>query len=356
MSDDILKIAMIGPLNAPVGGTGVLFETLLDALEGRSDVEVRAVSTASIRGGGVLAPFRLLGLVSQINRAARWADVVTLHGSTTGLFINAPVAVRAARRHGKGVLIRNFGGKDYGEFPAWRRGLVHRAVRAADLYLVEPVRLLEIGRSRGIGHIRVFPNSRPMPPLPADPQGGFGPCRRFVYLGHIRRDKGLDLLIEAGERMPDGVTVDVYGPMRFDMGVGDFAGLRRVRYRGVLDPADVTPALNGYDALLLPTFYPGEGHPGVILEAYAAGIPVIASRWMGIPEVVPDGMGLLVEPRDAGALFEAMRSLAEDTDVYRQLRAAVRDGRAAFSQEARTEQFVGFCREIVASRLRGDLS
>jgi glycosyltransferase involved in cell wall biosynthesis len=345
---------MIGPLNAPVGGTGVLFETLLAALEQRPDVAVRAVSTAAIRGGGPRAPFRLAGLVKEVKRAARWADVVTLHGSTTGLFINAPVAVRAARRYGKGVVIRNFGGRDYGEFPAWRRGLVHRAVRAADLYLVEPKRLYELGKSRGIDHIRLFPNSRPMPSLPADPPEGPRPCRRFVYLGHVRRDKGIDLMIEAGERMPEDVSVDVYGPMRFDVNEEDFAGLSRVRYRGVLDPADVAPALREYDVLLLPTFYPGEGHPGVILEAYAAGIPVIASRWMGIPEVVPDGMGSLVEPRDADALFEAMRALVENNKTFARLRSSVRDGRDAFSQERRTDEFVGWCRDIAERRARGN--
>jgi glycosyltransferase involved in cell wall biosynthesis len=323
-----------------------LFEYLLEALENRRDVEVRAVSTTGIRGGGLKGPLRLLGLAAEIFRAARWADVVTLHGSTTGLFINAPVSVIAAKLWGKGSVIRNFGGRDYAEFPAWRRGLVHRAVKATDLYLVEPKRLLELGRSRGIGHIKVFPNSRPMHPLPDESPADARPCRRFIYIGHIRRDKGIDLLIEAGERFGDEVSVDVYGPLRFDMSDSDFAGLKRVRYGGVLDPAEVAERLPEYDALLLPTYYPGEGHPGVILEAYAAGIPVIASRWMGIPEVVPDGMGVLVEPRDAAALYEAMRDLMENSDHYRRLRQAVRDGRVFFSQQQRTEEFVAYCKKI----------
>jgi glycosyltransferase involved in cell wall biosynthesis len=350
MKNDNLKIAMIGPLNAPVGGTGVLFEALLEALEARPDVEVRAVSTASIRGGGIRAPLKLIGLIADVLRVGRWADVVTIHGSTTGLFINAPVSVITAKLFGKGSVIRNFGGRDYGEFPAWRRGLVHRSVKAADLYLVEPERLLEIGTTRGVDHIKLFPNCRAMPPLPTPPPDGPGPCRKFIYLGHIRRDKGIDLMIEAGERFGEEVSVDVYGPMRFDVDEKDFAGLERVHYRGVLDPAGVAPALTGYDALLLPTFYPGEGHPGVILEAYAAGLPVITSRWMGIPEVVPDGMGMLIEPRDAGALFEAMRTMVEDNTYYTQLRAGVRDGRMAFSQEKRTDEFVGYCRDIAATR------
>ena len=104
--------------------------------------------------------------------------------------------------------------------------------------------------------------------------------------------------------------------------------------------------LANYDALVLPTYYPGEGHPGVILEAYAAGIPVIASRWMGIPEVVPDSMGLLVEPRNANALFEAMNSLVEDNTLYNRMCTGVREGRSAFSDEQRADEFVNYCREL----------
>jgi glycosyltransferase involved in cell wall biosynthesis len=332
MTDVKLKILMIGPQHAPVGGTGVLFESLMGLLEARPDVEVRAISTTSIRGGGIRAPLNLIGLMTNVFRAGRWADVVTIHGSTTGLFINAPIAVTTAKLWGKRSVIRNFGGRDYGEFPAWRRGLVHRSVKAADLYLVEPQRLLEIGKSRGVDHIKLFPNCRAMPPLPAAPPDGFGPCRKFIYLGHIRRDKGIDLLIDAGERFGEGVSVDVYGPMRFDITGKDFDGLKRVHYGGVLAPDEVPSTLVNYDALVLSTYYPG--------------IPVIASRWMGIPEIVPDSMGLLVEPRNADALFEAMNSLVEDNTLYNQLCTGVREGRMAFSDKQRADEFVNYSREI----------
>jgi len=64
-----------------------------------------------------------------------------------------------------------------------------------------------------------------------------------------------------------------------------------------------------YDVLILPTFYQGEGYPGVIIEAYSLGLPVITTNWKAIPEIVENRKtGLLIEPRSTAALVDAMKS------------------------------------------------
>jgi glycosyltransferase involved in cell wall biosynthesis len=63
----------------------------------------------------------------------------------------------------------------------------------------------------------------------------------------------------------------------------------------------------------LPTFYSGEGHPGVIVEAMIAGIPVITTAHRSIPEIVKDGFnGLLVPPLDSMGLAQAIHLLNSD--------------------------------------------
>ena len=62
--------------------------------------------------------------------------------------------------------------------------------------------------------------------------------------------------------------------------------------------------------------------PNVIMEAQAAGVPVVASDVFGIPETVVDGVtGLLVPPRDARAIKDAVTRLLDDADVARELSA-----------------------------------
>jgi colanic acid/amylovoran biosynthesis glycosyltransferase len=69
-----------------------------------------------------------------------------------------------------------------------------------------------------------------------------------------------------------------------------------------------------------------EGIPVVLMEAMAAGLPVVASRLSGIPELVTDGIsGLLVTPGDAAALADALARLAGDPDLRGRLGAAGRE-------------------------------
>ena len=82
-----------------------------------------------------------------------------------------------------------------------------------------------------------------------------------------------------------------------------------------MSPGDAPALLAGYDAVVLPTWFPREGHPGVLVEAMMAGVPVVTTHHMAIPELVSDGVnGLLVTPRDADALARAIQRLAAYPD------------------------------------------
>ena len=96
-----------------------------------------------------------------------------------------------------------------------------------------------------------------------------------------------------------------------------------------------------YDALVLPTFYAGEGHPGVVIEAIVAGLPVIATRFRSLPELVEEGVnGVLVEPGDAGALAAAIGALAGDRDRLRRMAEANRARRSRFDVRTAVPHFL----------------
>jgi glycosyltransferase involved in cell wall biosynthesis len=79
------------------------------------------------------------------------------------------------------------------------------------------------------------------------------------------------------------------------------------------------------DIFVLPTRYPAEGQPLVLLEAMGAGLPVVSTRWGGIPDTIEDQReGLLVEPGDERVLAEALARLASEPGLREALGEAAR--------------------------------
>lgn len=93
-----------------------------------------------------------------------------------------------------------------------------------------------------------------------------------------------------------------------------------------------------------------EGLPNAVLEAMAAGVPVVATRVGGVPELVEDGVtGLLVPPRDPPALAEALAHLAGDADLRVRMGAAARRRAACFSYKTCRDKHLHLFRELMQS-------
>jgi glycosyltransferase involved in cell wall biosynthesis len=347
MSDPELRLLLAGPLPPPLGGTTVVFDALAQDLSARPGIAVEVVDTTGVRGSGIRAPAAFLSLARRVRRAAREADIVSLHVSTSALHLMGPAFVRAARSAGVPLVVRKFGGTDFLGYDPVRRAVILRALAAADLYLAETRALVAAGEAAGLRNVRWLANSRPMPELAAPVPG---PCRRFVYVGQIHARKGIRELIAAAEGTGGDLTVDVYGTLGYDVRASELDGLSRVRFRGALDPSRVVDTLSAYDALVLPTYHAGEGYPGVVLEAYAAGLPVVCTRWRALPELVDERSGVLIDPRSADARRSAMERLSQDAALSERLREGVRARRGEFSDERWHGRFVELLREVLRSR------
>lgn len=173
-------------------------------------------------------------------------------------------------------------------------------------------------------NIGVMPNFKPVPKLFGTPDRFTNPVFRFVFLSRISPEKGVKELFEAA-RLLEGkrdFILDFYGPIATSFKI-DFEQLLfatpNCAYKGYLDflkdPEGAYTALAGYHTMVFPTYWHGEGFPGVVLDAYIAGLPVIASDWNLNTEVLSEGItGLLVPPGDAAALAAAMHQIMEERE------------------------------------------
>lgn len=353
-----VRLLMVGPQPPPVGGASVSFQILAERLAARSDVSVRVVRSA-VRGGRMWrTAWDHAVEVACVARRAWDADVIALHCNTSGILIRGLVVRALGGLARKPVVLRVFGGDD---FRAAYRGRRLRVVRwvvwGAACYLAQTKQLVDSAASEGMRSARWFPTSRSM----ARGVGASGKvgdegrsCRRFVYLGHVREEKGVAELVGAAGRFTreSGVTVDFYGPLVGGFSAEWFEGHENVRYAGTVAPEDVEKTLENYDALVLPTHYEGEGYPGVIMEAYAAGLPVVCTRWRALPEIVDARSGLLVEPRDPGALYEAMARLCADDDLYGGLAAGATARAKEFDADTWGDRFAEICIDAVRRSTR----
>jgi glycosyltransferase involved in cell wall biosynthesis len=136
-------------------------------------------------------------------------------------------------------------------------------------------------------------------------------------LGTVCERKGSDLFVEAARAVlgrRDDVEFRLVGPLapgagepwaRAVVARGERAG---VRWKG--PTSDAMAELAGWDVFVLPTRQ--DPFPLVVLEAMAAGLPVVASAVDGVPEQVGEGCALLVAPDDAVALAGAVEQLLDD--------------------------------------------
>ncbi len=110
---------------------------------------------------------------------------------------------------------------------------------------------------------------------------------------------------------------------------------------------ELVDAYHAADLFLLPSIHEPFGI--VILEAWAAGLPVIASRVGGIPWFVSDGQdGVLFEPNDEGEFLQAFRALVKNPERMRALAEAGQiKAREEYGWKKVTERLVGIYEEAV---------
>ena len=189
--------------------------------------------------------------------------------------------------------------------------------------------------------IRIKPNGLADPGL--DPGG---PRAGILFVGRLVPEKGVGTLMAAARLTRAPITVIGEGPEAETLGRAP--GLTLL---GRQDPAAVRAAMARAAALVVPSHW-YEGLPMVIAEAFSLGTPVVAARIGALADLVTEGRtGLLVPPRDPGALAQALDRIVDDPDGARTMG---RQARLAYerdwTEDAVTARALAIYREAIATR------
>lgn len=183
----------------------------------------------------------------------------------------------------------------------------------------------EIVTNSRLTNVRVVPNFKIFPNLDIKNSFSQNAKFRFVYLGRISKSKGIIQMFEAVKILKSSIVefeVDFYGPVEESF---DFNN-SNIKYCGYFDfqndSEKTYSTLSEYNCLLFPTYWMGEGFPGVIIDAFIAGLPVIATDWNMNREIILNEInGYLIEPQDTKSLVEKMRFVMENQEVLTRIRA-----------------------------------
>jgi glycosyltransferase involved in cell wall biosynthesis len=150
-----------------------------------------------------------------------------------------------------------------------------------------------------------------------------------IYVGRLNPEKGADILIKALSHVrtsPFTLLVVGSGPEegRLKTLAARLNVLQKVFFVGEKNYAEIPLWISAADVLILPSR--NEGHPNAVIESMACGVPVVASRVGGVPEIINSpSLGLLVDPENPLDLARAIdESLAKQWDKQLIITAAKR--------------------------------
>jgi phosphatidyl-myo-inositol alpha-mannosyltransferase len=227
--------------------------------------------------------------------------------------------------------------------PVWRRLAVRIAVSEAAASFV--------GRTMGNG-IRIVPNGVEVELFEhAGVAASLPAGRRILFVNRLDPRKGFAVLARAFprilERVPDAVLVVAGdGPERSALDRMPAEARERVVMLGAV-PHHLLPPYHAAGDVFVSPAVGRESFGIVLVEAMAAGLPVVASDIPGYREVVRDGVeGLLVSPSDPKALAEAVVTVLTDDELARRLGSAGRERARDFSWDVVASRLEEIYREV----------
>ena len=222
-----------------------------------------------------------------------------------------------------------------------REGTLHRGV-GCFIALSEPSRRQFIAAGLPEERIVVKPNSIPDPGIPPA-----GPRQGALFVGRLSPEKGLQTLLKAWESIEFPLRILGGGPLHLTIP----AALGRwISVLGHRPHAEVGPAMQQAQFLVMPSEYI-EGFPMVIVEAFANGLPVIASRLGTMADVIEDRVtGLLFTVGDPDDLAAKVAWALAHSDRMAEMGLAARrvyDER--FSEETNYRALVAIYRDTISA-------
>ena len=200
-----------------------------------------------------------------------------------------------------------------------------KALMRFDCIYVETNAMKMALEEQGFANVCVMPNCKELTAL-SESELVFPELEpyKLCTFSRVMREKGIEEAVEAVKTVNDALgrqvfSLDIYG--QIDSAQTDwFTQLQKqfpvfVRYGGMVPFDKSVEVLKEYFALLFPTCYEGEGFAGTLIDAFSAGVPVVASDWKYNGEIVNDRVGYIYPTGNQTAFVNILMEISGNPDM-----------------------------------------
>ena len=184
---------------------------------------------------------------------------------------------------------------------------------------------------QGFKNIFIMPNFKDLPIL-TDKELVYTTKKPFAFctFSRVMKEKGIEDAIDVINKLNEQAkhtiaTLDIYGKID-DNYKGRFNKLKDsfppyIKYKGIIPPNKSVEILKNYFALLFPTYYPTEGIPGTLIDAYCAGVPVITALWKNYKDVFTENKtGWSFELGNKNALLKCVEKAVMQYEAFNEIK------------------------------------
>lgn len=298
-----------------LNGQTIKTKIVTKALEDRfGNDEVLKVDTHGGAKTYLKLPFKMIGLL-------RCCENIIIFPAHNGVRVIAPMLLFINFFYHRKIHYVVIGGwlSQMCEQNSW----LMKQLKKIDYIYVETTTMKRALERQGFRNVLVMPNFKDLRVLDKPVYSDKGPLK-LCTLSRVIKDKGIEDAVKAvkivnkefGKRV---FELDIYGPVDPDQSEW-FNALKTnfpdyINYKGSVPFDQTVDVLKNYFALLFPTKFYTEGIPGTILDAYAAGLPVIASKWESFSDLIDDGVtGIGFDFNDFDGLVSVLSNIANHPD------------------------------------------
>ena len=365
-ANQIRTLLVVGPLPPPIGGAPATVKEILDELAKDPSYRISIINSSpatdpreQVDGFSFEKVYRLIKLIFNFYRQLLNNEAVLIFANNLFAFVILPFLLIPSKLFRKPFFVKPIGG----DLDVWLDSQ-REPLRSYFTFLLSSVdgilsqtRLLQRSLQKyGCKNVFYLPGCRTAAEKNSSAQETLDKFK-IIFLAHVNKEKGAFILLQALQKLLTlsdvKIRCDFYGPVQKFVEEDFFnlvSEIPNAQYCGVVEVGSGVKLIANYDALVLPTFFDREGHPGVLIEAMHASVPVISTFHRAIPELVTDGInGLLVPINDSDALAQAIKLLAEDCELCLKLGKANHDR----GEEFRTNVVVAKLKGIIFPRQEG---